>query len=231
MVYWFRFISASKKTSILGGILEITMDKYEVLKRSRRHFMKCLLPVPALLCGGYDVLVAGAEDNGDYMSPEQKASQDSQMTFKEVFKFAYEDFYIPMMKSLQHQVGEIKFLDMLKDAITEVQTENGIEWAKRAEKNDFASYIRYLKEPDRQWVHTCTHNIIAETERTIAVNYTWCMWADVFRAAGASEIGFAAFCHGDFAICKAFNPKIRLYRSKTLMQGDDYCDHRYEFLG
>jgi len=207
------------------------MDKYKVIEPDRRCFLKSLLPIPAILCAGYEVLTADEEENGGYMSPAQKASQDSQMTFKEVFKFAYEDFYIPTMKSLQRQLGKVKCLDMLKAAITEVQTENGLEWAKRVKNNDFASYIRYLKEPDRQWVHTCTHNIVRETERSIAVKYTWCMWADVFRDAGAADLGYAAFCHGDFALCMAFNPKIRLYRSKTLMQGDDHCDHRYEYLG
>jgi hypothetical protein len=222
--------SVTRKTTILAGNSEVIMDTYGGIKLNRRYFLKSLLPIPAVLCAGYEVLIADEEKNDEYMSPAQKASQDSQMTFREVFRFAYEDFYIPIMKSLQRQLGEVKCLDMLKVAITEVQTENGLEWAKRVEINDFASYIRYLKEPDRQWVHTCTHNIIKETERSIAVNYTWCMWADVFRAAGAADIGYAAFCHGDFALCRAFNPRIRLYRSKTLMQGDDHCDHRYEFL-
>ena len=34
-------------------------------------------------------------------------------------------------------------------------------------------------------------------------------------------------CHQVFAMCRAFNPKIGMIRNKTLMQGDDCCNHRW----
>jgi len=46
------------------------------------------------------------------------------------------------------------------------------------------------------------------------------------RELNATDIGYAVICHGDYAYCQGFNPKIRLIRTKTLMQGDDCCEFR-----
>ena len=49
----------------------------------------------------------------------------------------------------------------------------------------------------------------------------------VFREEDACDIGFAAVCFADYALPQAFNPKIKLIRDKTLMQGHEFCNHKY----
>ena len=34
-------------------------------------------------------------------------------------------------------------------------------------------------------------------------------------------------CLSDYSIIEGYNPDIGFKRSKTIMQGDDYCDHCY----
>jgi hypothetical protein len=34
-------------------------------------------------------------------------------------------------------------------------------------------------------------------------------------------------CYPDYAVAKGLNPKLRLIRTQTLMQGDDICCLRY----
>jgi len=54
------------------------------------------------------------------------------------------------------------------------------------------------------------------------------VWAKVFRDAGlGGEIGHAALCNMDYHWPPSFNEHIKMERSKTLMQGDDHCNHRY----
>jgi hypothetical protein len=45
--------------------------------------------------------------------------------------------------------------------------------------------------------------------------------------AKAGDLGFAAICYGDYNMATGFNPKVRMVRDKTLMQGHAYCNHRY----
>jgi hypothetical protein len=43
-----------------------------------------------------------------------KFLNDSHMTFKEVFDFAYKESYIPAMKNLMNQIDRGKFIELLK---------------------------------------------------------------------------------------------------------------------
>jgi len=45
---------------------------------------------------------------------------------------------------------------------------------------------------------------------------------------GLEEIGFDLSCNRDFNLVAGFNKNIKLKRTKTLMQGDSYCDFRYD---
>jgi hypothetical protein len=56
---------------------------------------------------------------------------------------------------------------------------------------------------------------------------TECIWASTFLHAREGDIGFAHVCYGDYAWSRGFNPKIKLVRDKTLMQGHPVCNHRY----
>jgi len=46
--------------------------------------------------------------------------------------------------------------------------------------------------------------------------------------AGAGDVGFAFMCAYDIGFCQGLNPAIKFTRTKTLMQGDDCCDHTYD---
>ena len=65
---------------------------------------------------------------------------------------------------------------------------------------------------------------------------TYCPWAEISKAAGAAEVGYTLFCKTDPHMIEGFNQavgpgsrKIKFSRTKTLMQGDDCCDHCYEY--
>jgi hypothetical protein len=48
-----------------------------------------------------------------------------------------------------------------------------------------------------------------------------------FREEDAAGMGYAAICYPDYAVASGFNPKLKLVRTKTLMQGHECCNHRY----
>jgi uncharacterized protein involved in tellurium resistance len=53
--------------------------------------------------------------------------------------------------------------------------------------------------------------------------------AEIMKYMDTQDIGYTLFCHPDFAMARAMNQNFDLERIKTLMQGDDFCDHKYKW--
>ncbi|MFW9768615.1 MAG: L-2-amino-thiazoline-4-carboxylic acid hydrolase [Candidatus Thorarchaeota archaeon] len=62
----------------------------------------------------------------------------------------------------------------------------------------------------------------------VQVYVTKCPMFDAFKSIGKTALGVQFFCNEDEHIVEGFNPHIRFTRTKTLMEGDDCCNHQYE---
>ncbi len=69
--------------------------------------------------------------------------------------------------------------------------------------------------------------IVRQTEGEAEIRCTRCPFADLSLANGMREVGFSTYCMADYGIVKGFNGDIRFERTKTLMEGDDCCNHAY----
>ena len=58
----------------------------------------------------------------------------------------------------------------------------------------------------------------------VGYTFTACLWAEIFNELGATDIGWW-WCEGDEPAVKAYHPRLGFRRTKTLMEGDDECDH------
>ncbi|MDI6806341.1 MAG: L-2-amino-thiazoline-4-carboxylic acid hydrolase [Candidatus Aenigmarchaeota archaeon] len=93
----------------------------------------------------------------------------------------------------------------------------------KANPNNLQTFVKILEDDC-----TGTHEWIKEIDepKRIKYKFTKCVWANVFHEFGMPDIG-KWFCESDYMICKAFNPKIKFKRTKTLMDKDDCCDHEF----
>src|SRR4030042_1902445 len=69
--------------------------------------------------------------------------------------------------------------------------------------------------------------ITEETPTNYRERDTSCIFAKVCRDMDSADLGYVMFCATDFPLAKVFNPRMRVERTKTLMQGDDCCDFHY----
>jgi len=152
------------------------------------------------------------------------------MTFQQVFDFAFKSL-VPVLHGLAKELGEDHFLEVLKKVVFESALKAGQDTARQLECNDFAAFNASVREPSRFAKHILTVEIVEDTPQAVEVKVTECLWAKTFREMGAAEIGYSLICHRDYADCQGFNPKITMVRSKTLMQGDDCCNHRFVWEG
>jgi len=72
------------------------------------------------------------------------------------------------------------------------------------------------------------YQVVEDSEARFAVKITKCKYAEFYVQQGEPAIGYAMHCGLDFGETEAFSSVIVLKRTKTLMRGDDCCNHSYE---
>jgi len=195
----------------------------------RRQFLLKVCPAGAFLClgGGHLLSFSPIDKRPKFESEKHKFLTDSGMSYQEVYQFAYQGGYIPTMKKMSEKMGKERFLELLKESAADAAADMMAGMAKNFPKRDLAAFSLSMKNPDPIFKHALTFEIVEDSAAAFEVKITECLWAKTFREADAADIGYAAICHGDFAMAKAFNPKIRMIRTKTLMEGHDHCNHRW----
>lgn len=195
---------------------------------TRRDFLTKVLPAGTLACLGCTKLCGFARSAyAQEAEGQHKFMADSEWSFADVFGFAFAGYYIPILQGLRSQIGEDAFIDMLKQASAESGRNAGRNMALSIPDADFASFKSWATAPDRFFQHVLTWDVVEDSETALEVKVTECLWAKTFREAGATDIGYAGVCHGDFAMASAYNSHMRMERTKTLMQGHDCCNHRW----
>ena len=66
-------------------------------------------------------------------------------------------------------------------------------------------------------------------ETTFTFNVVRCRYAETYKAMGLGEIGHLLSCNRDGAFCEGYDPKLKLERTQTIMQGASHCDFRYTY--
>ena len=68
---------------------------------------------------------------------------------------------------------------------------------------------------------------VQDTDEGSQFKVTRCPLAEMARELGAADWGYICFCADDPPMVAGFNPNMGFRRTKTLMHGDDCCDHFY----
>jgi hypothetical protein len=127
------------------------------------------------------------------------------------------------IRALQAVYGDAG-VEIIHRAFVESWAEAGKERAKTADDNSLRSLcsaIEHICIGSHEWIK------LEDSDTRQAYRFTRCMWAEAFRELNAEDIGFWVLCEGDASMASSFNPTISFSRTKTLMMGDDCCDHVY----
>ena len=67
------------------------------------------------------------------------------------------------------------------------------------------------------------------SDTAFAFDVVRCRYAEMYRAMGLAEIGHLLSCQRDATFCEGYDPKLKLARTQTIMQGAACCDFRYSY--
>jgi hypothetical protein len=79
------------------------------------------------------------------------------------------------------------------------------------------------------WVEedAVTLRLLEESEARLRFDVTHCRYVELYERLGMKELGFCLSCSRDEAFARGFNPRLRLARSQTIMQGALFCDFHF----
>jgi hypothetical protein len=188
--------------------------------QNRRQFLAAILPACSFACFGLGNLsLTSFGASKDLAAIEKHKFQlDWTHTYEEAFRWRYE-YYINLMKKFGDYMGRDKLISMIKKATDEYIM------ADTRNDEDF-NFTRWL-EGGNVYINMMSREIVELTDRTYEMKVTECLWSKIFIEYDAADIGYATVCYSDFASASVTHPKLRLERTKTIMEGHGYCDHRW----
>jgi predicted ArsR family transcriptional regulator len=127
-----------------------------------------------------------------------------------------------------------RFGEEAEEVIKTFLKQGAREWAANAaeadrkanKQNDIQGLMDFLWEPLRQEGFEFAYE---QNERSYQLKVTRCPVAEIAKAFHLEKWGFIFHCLGDEPICEGYNPEIAFIRTKTLMEGDEYCNHHYSY--
>lgn len=154
------------------------------------------------------------------------------ITYEDYFRTPY---YIPnkgaveLVRELEGFMGKEKAHETVEKVFERMATDLAKKQAEEKPINNFEEYKNAFKESMKQPFHSHAINstIVEETSKKLSANMTECLFAKTFKEMNATDLGYIMCCKLDFATTKISNPKLKLTRTKTLMQGDECCNFTY----
>ncbi len=130
----------------------------------------------------------------------------------------------PLIKAFMAEFGEEKTMNAVKKVIKTLARESGQQAAQMVGGND----LSHFQEVMVFWGAggAFDQEVLRLSEANYDFDITRCRYAEMYKELGLADLGLILSCGRDFDMIEGFNPRMRLARTKTLMEGRDRCDFR-----
>ena len=133
----------------------------------------------------------------------------------------------PIYETMCRHLGKEKAQQIIGEAIAATATQVGREFAARepggADIRTFVALQRLWTQDDALQVE-----VLRADDAGFSYDVHRCRYAEMYREMGLGEIGHLLSCNRDDAFIQGYDPRVKLTRTTTLMQGAKRCDFRYE---
>ena len=132
----------------------------------------------------------------------------------------------PVWKALKAEIGEERARRIISQAVVEAAVAEGRRFADEhggpAGIRGFVSF-QHLWDADG----ALETQVVRSTDDEYVYRVTRCRYAEMYRDMGLAGIGYQLSCNRDATFATGYDPRIRLDRTQTIMQGADHCDFHY----
>ena len=131
----------------------------------------------------------------------------------------------PVIKAVAQRLGRDEALAILQEVNQQEAFQRGRSMAEEMQQNGIEELVDDVAGWGRGGVWEM--EVFEQTPRTYFFNVTRCPYYEKYKELGLEEFGVGFSCCRDEPFARGFNPQLRLERTKTIMEGADYCDFRY----
>jgi hypothetical protein len=133
----------------------------------------------------------------------------------------------PIYAEMVEQLGEVKAGEILNAAIRKAAITEGKSFAEKAPegKTSMADFIKLYE----LWTAdgALAMDVLEASDTTFNFNITRCKYAETYHEMGLGNIGHLLSCNRDGTFCQGYDPRIKLDRAQTIMEGAKCCTFRY----
>jgi hypothetical protein len=130
-----------------------------------------------------------------------------------------------LIRGFAAELGYEKAMQIAGKVVEQDAIRSGKVMAEKYDGNGIQELLRVLTEG---WAEddALEYTVLEQTDRVLNFDVTRCRYAELYGKLGVKEFGSCLSCSQDPAFIKAFNPRMNLVRTQTIMQGDSTCDFR-----
>ncbi len=134
-----------------------------------------------------------------------------------------------LIRAFAEEMGSEKALEIAGRAIQSDAVQGGREVADRYGDNAMKTLARVVREV---WAagDALAVRFLEETDQHLHFDVIRCRYAEMYEDMGMRDLGFSLSCCRDGSFGEGFNPRIRLERTQTIMEGAGFCDFRYSII-
>ncbi|MBT4267061.1 MAG: L-2-amino-thiazoline-4-carboxylic acid hydrolase [Deltaproteobacteria bacterium] len=134
----------------------------------------------------------------------------------------------PVIKAVSQRIGNDEALEILK----EVNQQEAFFRGQNIIKSEGLGVIEELVKDVATWGDggIWEMDVLEQTSSTYFFNVFRCPYYEKYKEIGLDNFGVEFSCCRDEPFAKGLNSRLRLKRTKTIMEGADFCDFRY-YLG
>ena len=129
---------------------------------------------------------------------------------------------------IEARQGQAEADAIIGEAVTQSAIQQGKEFAARLDHapdlQDFADILPNWTKGGSLEIET----LHASAER-LDFNVTRCRYAEMYREMGLADLGAVLSCNRDGAFCEGYDPRLKLERTQTIMQGASHCNFHYTY--
>jgi len=133
--------------------------------------------------------------------------------------------FASLMHGFIHEVGYAKTMKLASTVIEQDAILGGKLMAEKFSGNSMREMVRVLQEV---WAEedALEYTNLEQTDQRLSFDVTRCRYAELYERLGIKEFGCALSCSRDPSFIKSFNPRMKLFRTQTIMEGASRCDFR-----